>query len=191
MPIAEESRLIPIPDLHEWYPNLDFSGRAELVTTGEPVFVTDPVYLADVYNPNDDPNATYLRHRAVIVSDFGGDTAAPVWWKPPFLVVPTSLSAQLELPAGAVELAEQIGCDSGSFVFIAASADMPLDLSEKIDEVERGNNGAHLRLPAGAYRFHLEQFTPKREHKHWPHLYRNVVIQWKPWSAQSSGGFRS
>src|SRR4051794_8491194 len=45
MPIADESRLIPIPDLREWYPKLNFSGRAELPTTGEPIFVTDPIYL--------------------------------------------------------------------------------------------------------------------------------------------------
>jgi hypothetical protein len=177
MPIADESRLIPIPDLREWYPGLGFSGRAELVTDGEPVFVTDPIYLADIYNPNDDANATYLRQQAVVVSDFGGDTAAPVWWKPPFLVVPTSQHDQPQVPAGAAELAGQIGCDSASFVFVALNGDVPPALRKKIDEVERERNGATLKLPAGTYRFHLEQFPPKEEHRQWPHWYRNVVVR--------------
>jgi hypothetical protein len=176
MPIADESRLIPVPDLREWYPKLNFSGRAELVTAGEPIFVTDPIYLADIYNPNDDPNATYLRQSAVVVCDFGGDTAAPVWWKPPFLVVPTSQHDQPKMPPGATQLAEQIGCDSASFVFIALNDDVPPALRKKIDAVEREMNGARLKLPAGTYRFHLEQFTPNVEHKQWPHWYRNVVV---------------
>lgn len=147
MHIADEARLIPIPDLREWYPKLGFSGRGELATAGEPIFVTDPIYLADIYNPNDDPNATFLRQKAVVVSDFGGDTAAPVWWKPPFLIVPTSQHDQPEMPAGATRLAEQIGCDSASFVFIALNDDVPPALRKKIDEVEGEKNGARLKLP--------------------------------------------
>ena len=177
MPIADAARLTPIPDLRKWYPELDFTGRADLVTTGDPIFVTDPIYLADIYNPNDDPNATYLRQRAVVVSDFGGDTSAPVWWKPPFLVVPTSQHDQPYMPAGATELAEQVGCDSASFVFVVLNDDVPPGLRSKAEVVEREKNGARLKLPAGMYWFYLEQFTPKEEHKQWPAWYRNVVAQ--------------
>ena len=84
--IADESRFIPIPDLREWYPKLGFSGRAELLTTGEAIFVTDPIYL------------------------------------------------------------------------------------------ERQTVRASTCRP-GKYQFYLEQFTPKEQHKQWPHWYRNVVAQ--------------
>jgi hypothetical protein len=177
MAIVDAARLTPIPDLREWYPKLDFAGRRELVTAGEPIFVTDPIYLADIYNPNDDPNATYLRQKAVVVSDFGGDAVAPVWWKAPYLVVPTSQYDQPRSPAGAAELAGQIGCDSASFVFIAMNDDVPQGLRRKIEEVEREKNGARSKLPAGTYQFYLKQFTPKEEHKQWPHWYRNIVAR--------------
>ena len=177
MHIANESRLIPIPNLRAWYPKLGFSGCAELITSGESIFVTDPIYLADIYNPNDDLNAKYLREKSVVVSDFGGDTAAPVWWKSPFIVVPTSQHDQPEIPEGATQLAEQIGCDSASFTFIALNDDLPLALQIKIQEVAEKGDGARLKLPAGTYRFYLEQFAPKEEHQQWPHLYRNIVVR--------------
>lgn len=178
MQIADESRLIPIPNLREWYPELEFSGRAELITAGEPIFVTDPIYLADVYNANDDPTAIYLRQNAVVVSDFGGDLAVPVWWKAPFLVVPTSQHDQARMPAGAMQLTEEIVCDSASFVFIAMNDEIPPVLREKIDQAEEVEDGARLRLPAGRCTFYLEQFPPSEEHKQWPHWYRNVVARW-------------
>jgi hypothetical protein len=177
MPIVDESRLIPIPDLREWYPKLNFSGRSELVTAGEPIFATDPIYLADIFNPNDDPHATYLREKGVVVSDFGGDTAVPVWWKPPFLVAPTALFKLQKKPPGAKRLVEVIGCDSASFVFLVLNDDVPAALRREIDKVEQQRVGARLKLPAGTYRFHLEQFTPEEEHKQWPHWYRNVVAR--------------
>jgi hypothetical protein len=176
MPIADESRLIPIPNLHEWYPELGFSGRTELTTAGEPIFVIDPIELADVYNANDDPIAIYLRQNAVIVSDFGGDTAAPVWWEPPFLVIPTAQHSEMRMPPGATQLAEEVVCDSASLVFIGMSDGMPPALVEQIDE--HGIDGAWLKAPAGTYRFYLEQFAPREEHKQWPHWYRNIVARW-------------
>src|SRR5688572_26464443 len=106
--IASESRLQDIPDMREWYPTLNFSGRTVLTTVGDPIFVTDPIYLADIFNANDDPFATYLRQHAVIVSDFGGEAAVPVWWKAPFLVLPTSKHDQSQIPAGALELAVEV-----------------------------------------------------------------------------------
>jgi hypothetical protein len=32
MPIANPRNLIPIPDMREWYPELSFSGRTDLMT---------------------------------------------------------------------------------------------------------------------------------------------------------------
>jgi hypothetical protein len=152
-PIANESRLRPIADLREWYPHLGFAGRNELCVVDEGVFVTDPIYLADIYNPNEDPNATYLRWKAVVVSDFGGNTAVPVWWKEPFLVLPTSQHDQSPRPEGAKEITREVGCDSASFVFIALGEEVPPQLRGKIDELERRKNGAQLKAPRGSVPF--------------------------------------
>ena len=173
---VNESRLISIPNLREWYPELDFSGLSELSIDDHSMFVTDPTYLADIFNPNDDANASYLRRNAVIISDFGGEAVTPVWWKPPFLVVPTSHHDQ-QLSDDAIELAEEIGCDSASFVFVAMNDNVPRSLRAKIAEVENLQNGVRLKLPEGTYRFYFEQFEPTEEHKQWPQWYRNIVAK--------------
>jgi hypothetical protein len=184
-PLANREKFIPIPDMREWHPELGFSGRTELTTDGAPIFVTDPIYLADVYNANEDPVAQYLRQHAVIVSDFGGDTSCPVWWKSPHLVLPVSFDAGedaedagdwgIRPPPGATVLAQEIGCDSASFVFLVLRDDLPEAVRARVDA--ELSNGAVLNLPVGTYRFHLEQSRPPAEHAQWPHWYRNIVAE--------------
>ena len=113
---------------------------------------------------------------AVVVSEFGGDAVAPVWWRAPFLVVATSRHEQVR-PARTQELTKAIGCDSATFVFVAMNDAVPGDLRRKI---EADRSGALLELPAGRYRFYLEQFTPEDEHSERLHWYRNIVAQWNP-----------
>lgn len=176
--IANTSRFIPIPDLRVWYPHLAFSGCAQLVTDGEPLLLTDPIYLADVYNNNDDPVARYLRQHAVIVNDFGGDTTCPVWWKDPFLVMPTShhIVDGIDLPPhDARIIVTEAGCDSGSFAFLRMRSDLPEALIDKAEVAVRQRNGALLDVPAGLYSFWLEQFEyPDKMRAEW---YRNIVAE--------------
>jgi hypothetical protein len=176
--IPRHSRLRPIPDLREWYTDLHFGGRSDLVSRGEPIFVTDPIYLADVFNPSSDPVVDYLREHGVIVTGFGGDAACPVWWCEPYLLLPVSMHyEEVRKPDEAIELATEIGCDSGSFIFILMSSNLPDPLRERIQSVGEERNGAILRIPQGTYTWYLEQFEPRdKETKH-PNLYRNVVAQ--------------
>jgi hypothetical protein len=135
-----------------------------------------------VYSANEDPVADYLRQHAVIVSDSGGDTTCPVWWKSPHLVLPVSFDAGedaedtgewvMRPPPGATVFAEEIGCDSASFVLLVLGRELPEGVRARVDaEV---SNGAVLRLPAGICRFRLEQSAPPAEHAQWPHWYRNI-----------------
>ncbi|MCI0675225.1 MAG: hypothetical protein L0Y42_05540 [Phycisphaerales bacterium] len=177
--IVDRQRLLPIPDLRNWYPDLGFSGRSQLVTAGEPILVTDPIYLADVFNANADPVAVYVRLAGVIVNDFGGDTSCPVWWHDPFLVLPTSAHIDFDrtnLPTDSVVLAQEIGCDSASFVFLAMRGDMPRGVNRAVDKVLQQRNGALLKLPKGKFSFWLEQFEGYPQ-PNMAGLYRNIVAE--------------
>lgn len=172
--LADRSRLIPLVNPDESHRNMGFSGKSELTVGSDGVFVTDPILLADVYNDQDDPVASYLRSEAVIVIDFGGDAACPVLWDAPILLLPTGVG-EFEAPKGTATLSEQVGCDSGSFVFIDLSDDLPEGLTDSIRDVESKRNGATLQLPPGTLKFHLEQLPPEAGSERYPHWFRNIV----------------
>lgn len=81
--MIDPRRLIRSTDkFHAAFPGLNFPETFAFQTRGEPVLVTDPTYLADVYNSPVEP-ALSLREHGCFLMDFGGDTSCPVWWKPP------------------------------------------------------------------------------------------------------------
>ncbi len=174
--MVETRRLVePADDFVAAFPGLNFRNWRSLVTTGEKVLIVDPIYIADVYNSTDEV-ATFLRDRGLFLMDFGGDTAVPVWWQPPFLVMPISMHHEnLDAPSGVEVLTEEIGCDSGSFVFLPLSADMPRGVQSKVKEVVGKNNAVALRLPAGRWTAFYEQFDAPQANM--VGLYRNVVLK--------------
>jgi len=72
--MADPSRFQPIEDLRAWFPDVGFAGSDTFIVRDRGLLITDPIYLADVYNPNDDEAAAYVRANSVIVCDFGGDS---------------------------------------------------------------------------------------------------------------------
>ncbi|HYV39160.1 MAG TPA: hypothetical protein VE988_25965 [Gemmataceae bacterium] len=192
--MVETKRLIKAPDdFKSAFPNLNFRNRRTIVTTGERVVLVDPTYIADVYNATDEI-ASFLRDQGLILMDFGGDTAVPVWWKPPFLVMPISMHLSeddLKPPKGAKVLTEEIGCDSGSFVFLPFSSTVPSSVRNKVEEVLQKANAVSMRLPAGRWTAYYEQFEPPQ--KNMVGLYRNIVLKHTPFGgvvAQRKGGGR-
>lgn len=154
--------------------DLAFRQESHLRIDGEDLLVTDPIYLADVYNAKNDECAAYIRANGVILHDFGGDAACPIWWKPPHLVLPISLSSPPQPPANTTVLAKEVGCDSGSFVFLPIRIDMPVALVQKVGEVVEAHNGALLELPSGRYDFYYEQ-CPVPPNGYF-RFYRNIVV---------------
>jgi hypothetical protein len=178
--LVDESRLIVPSDRDLWRDRFrkDLPEAFVLETAGEPILVTDPIYLADVYNDSSDPTAIYLRKNGVILLDFGGDVGGPVWWKPPHLMIPVSLHLDFEglkPPRGTKVLADEVGCDSGSFIFLPITEGVSPELREKIKTVVGDDNGAILPLPAGRYHFFYEQFDAPAENMR--RLYRNIVAK--------------
>jgi hypothetical protein len=123
--------------------------------------------------------ASYLRERGLFLMDFGGDTAVPVWWKSPYLIMPISAHLEdLSTPTGAMLQTEEIGCDSGSFVFLPLPAGIPRGVQSKVKEVLRARNAVALRLPAGRWTAYYEQFDGPQANM--VGLYRNIVLKHTP-----------
>jgi hypothetical protein len=175
--LVDESRLIdPRDNFAEAFPGLGFRDVYSLRTSGERVLVTDPIYLADVYNSTDEV-ASYLRRRGVFVKEFGGDGSCPVWWREPFVKLPIMGRWQednVSLPPGVRVLAQEVGTDSGSFIFLPLEAGMPRSVAEAIDLVLREDNGAALELSAGHWRVLYEQMDAPRPDL--AGLSRNIVL---------------
>jgi hypothetical protein len=184
--VVETRRLInAADDFRAAFPGLNFRNRRSLVTAGEKVLLVDPTYIADVYNSTDEM-ASFLRDRGLFLMDFGGDTAVPVWWKAPFLVMPISMHQEnLNAPPGAKVLTDEIGCDSGSFVFLPLSADIPRIVQSKVKEVLGEDNAVALRLPAGRWTAYYEQFDAPQANM--VGLYRNIVLKHTPASGSLKG----
>jgi hypothetical protein len=177
--VIETRRLVkPTDDFVAAFPGLNFRNRRSLVSAGERLLLVDPIYIADVYNATDDI-ATFLRDRGLFLMDFGGDTNVPVWWKEPFLVMPISMHHEsLNAPPGFKVLTEEIGCDSGSFLYLPLSEDIPRGVQRKVKEVLGQNNAVALRLPAGRWTAYYEQFDAPQTSM--VRLYRNIVLKHKP-----------
>jgi hypothetical protein len=170
----------PADDFAAAFPDLNFCNRWSFVTNGEPILLIDPIYLADVYNSHDEL-ASYLRDRAIFLMDFGGDTGGPVWWMQPYLLLPISMhhtNDDLKAPAEAEVLCEKIVCDSGSFMFLPVSRDLPSTILTPIENCVEQENAALLRLPSGQWRAYYEQFNAPQSNM--VSLYRNIVLQHSP-----------
>ncbi|MDH5506305.1 MAG: hypothetical protein OEZ02_03715 [Anaerolineae bacterium] len=179
--LVDENRLIDPPEsFREDFPSLDFRDIFTFQIEAEQVLVTDPIYLADVYNSPDEI-ASYVRQQGVFLADFGGDTNGPIWQQPPYMLIPLSLHLdfeQLAPPPGVTQLTsnEGVGTDSGSFIFLPIRSDCPPTLLDTIDDVIARNNGASLNLDPGTWAAYYEQWDSQAG---WPDsFYRNIVLKW-------------
>jgi hypothetical protein len=200
-PLANQAHFLPIPDLRKVIPTAGFTRKQILKLSSGKLLVSDPTYLADVYHSNSDPLARKLRKEAVIVTGFGGDVRSPIWWKDPFLVLPTSfhyahdyehrpadysvedddLATQdaeyLRPPPGSHELATRVCCDSGSFAFLEITARTKLPTQQQLSSLVQRGSAALIEVPPGTYRFFLEQFDPLPDQPRNLHFTRNIVAQ--------------
>jgi hypothetical protein len=175
--MVEPERLIqPSDDFRRAFPELDFRDVYSLTTAGEQVLITDPTYLADVYNSTDKV-ASLLRQKGVFLMQFGGDVRCPVWWRPPYILLPTSNSMpdDEEVPEGAQVLAEDVHTDSGSFIFLPLTDDLSHEVKKSVEQLVHERNGAVIDLPAGKWVFYYEQFPAPAENV--VGLYRNIVVR--------------
>lgn len=175
--VEPEGLIHPQDDFRSAFPGLGFRDAYTLTTSGEQLLITDPTYLADVYNVTDDCTS-FLRAHAVFLMDFGGDVRCPVWWQPPYVILPISTMPENgEVPEGIKVIADDVHTDSGSFIFLPLTQGLLPNLNNKINEVLGEGNGAAIDLPAGRWDFYYEQFPAPGENL--LGLYRNIVIRYE------------
>ena len=174
--LADPDRFRPIEDMRNDFPGVGFTGSDMFSLDGECLLITDPIFLADVYNSNDDPIAAYLRSQGVFVHSFGGDASCANWWLDPFVLLPLSLGPVRDPAsvAGTSQVANEVGCDSGSFMFLPIRDGQPTVVRLAIEKVLAKRHGARLQLPPGRYRVFYEQHDPPEG---WPQTFaRNIVV---------------
>ena len=175
--VKTDRLMVPAESFVQAFPGLGFRDVFAIETSGEEILMSDPIYLTDVYNSRDSI-AAYLRENGVFLMDFGGDVSGPLWWENPYVLMPISrhyTEADLEPSQNAVVLSEEIGCDSGSFVFLPMVSWMPQVLSHAIGELVAKRNAVLLSLPSGVWTALYEQFEPEPG---WPAtFYRNIILK--------------
>jgi hypothetical protein len=178
------------PNWIRFFEEAGFRFNFSFETQGEPILVTDPIYLADVWNSKD-ALSDFVRKYGAMGVDFGGDTSCPIWWEPPYVTLPVSghyydksfdrpfPHGEAVPPSTATVISDyDVGCDSGSFVFLPLVKDVPPALNQIIDETVTQRNGAILSLPAGRWTLYFEQFdVPEGSYATW---YRNIILKWEP-----------
>jgi hypothetical protein len=180
--MIDRTRLIEPPERFRGQfldaPEIDFQDVYQFQTSGEPILVTDPIYLVDVYNSKG-PDASFLRTHGVFLMDFGGDTSGPVWWQSPFVLIPISMHyCEEPKPEPNVEVvASEIGTDSGSLIFLPLTNTLPKSVRCQIEDVLAAENGAMLHLPAGRWSVFYEQWEPIQDNM--TACFRNIVLEWK------------
>lgn len=174
------SRLIhPTFDLQKYFPDFTWNSSHELRVPDTGIVLFDPTYVADVYNSHAS-SASFLRTRGVFVDDFGGDISSPVWLVEPYLVMPISghYESTPSLPTSAIELFPEIGCDSGSFVFLPCSNDWPADVVTAVQGLLENSNAARLHITPGLWTLKFEQFDAPQTNM--VAMYRNIVLEFNP-----------
>ena len=151
--------LTPIEDIAEWHPQVPFSGKRVVDVGSEGLVVTDPIYLADVYNPGNDDVAKWLWSNAVVASDPGGDVSVPIWWCDPYIVMPIGTHVAAE---GNKVLAAEVGCDSGSFAFFAMPSTAIAQIRERVEQEIASRNAVRVIVKPGMYQVFYEDTADGR-----------------------------
>lgn len=175
--IATDRLIRPTFNLQAYFPQFAWNTAYDIKVSADGIVMVDPIYLADVYN-DDSRIATLVRTLGTFVYDFGGDVSGPIWLKDPFLVMPISMhygKTRPEVPPEATVLCDHVGCDSGSFVLLPLSKDIPAELGQVIDKCLRDGDAVLLSLMPGNWHLMFEQFDPPQANM--VALYRNIVLQ--------------
>lgn len=162
MSVVDISRLISPDD----EPETAF----ELVTSGEPLLITDPTYIAD-YFATADPDSRYIRQNGVVLANFGGDLPCSVYWDAPFLVARFQEDGE-EAGEGTL-LESDVAIDSGHLLFLPLVPAIPASLSGAIDEALERFGAVSVTVPAGRWTFAYEHCD--EANGGWK---RNVVGRW-------------
>ncbi len=157
----------------------------DLTISSEKIFIVDPCYLADFYNKNG-LKEQFLKHRGVILCDFGGDVGGPILQtEEGGLFVPLVFdridsngrpiftSDNIEIPEGEIVIFPGLFCDSGSYIFLDYNQNFCRLFEQELNMQE--GLYALINIPNGVYRIGYEQWDTdeKNPHESWR---RNIIV---------------
>lgn len=183
-PIVNQNNLIELDDnFCEIFSPLIFNEKHSFVISTEPILITDPINLADIFNSND-PIASYVRSYGVFAMNFGGDAESRVWYQYPNIFIPLSIQYWHEehkgpvAPQGVKVFPNRIYTDSGSFVFLPLYTSQPPELCNIAYDIVKNDWGVQLNLPSGRWTIYYEQCDVPDNND--CNLYRNIVCVHTP-----------
>lgn len=176
------------PEIQSYY-ELDIDPRKTSIRiTSRKLLITDPNYLADIFN-GDGQKEKYLKRHGILLMDFGGDVSGPV-----FRTVDGGLKIYLlfdrvdshgnpvfreeektELQKYELD-SSNLGCDSGSYIFLDYSFLFRLLFSKELAENARSQNDLFIvDMPNGVYNVGYEQWETD-ENDPYEYMRRNLVV---------------
>jgi hypothetical protein len=111
--------------------------------------------------------------------NFGGDTSCPILYKYPYILLPVSSNIDENkldfLKKDASILFDEIGCDSGSFMFLPIMETIPKKILKTINNAVSKKNAANIKIPTGNWSLYYEQSEAPQPNMN--NLYRNIVLK--------------
>lgn len=175
--LADPRRFRTIQDLTQMRPDCGASIDDIFVVDNQLLVIVDLSQIGSIMNPYNNPSADYIRTHAVIVGSYNREIACPVFWNPPFLLIPMSchLSENLTAYSNIGMIVGSVSCPSGALLLLPTRTDIPTPLAGLLDEALAKAAGTRIKLPNGTYRVFFEQFeVPKGAKKEY---YQNIVVQ--------------
>jgi hypothetical protein len=158
----------------------------ELDLSSGKLIIIDPIYLADIYNENGEKER-YLKENGVLLNDFGGDVGGPIVRTQEggimILLLFDRMDAQgrplfepdfPEELKGVDVLCEELGCDSGSYIFLDYNRRFRSLFHEELKEEER--NFALINLNPGKYGVGYEQWETDTQNPY--EAWRRNLVVW-------------
>ncbi len=170
--VADSRLIAPDDNLAENSPGLGFRNETCVAVSSEYLYISDPTYIADIYNSNDSFSA-YLKQNGVVLANFGGDTDGPIYYKDPYVLILIASQSENNLDAGGVlNVFDDIGTDSGSFIVFAERDDIPADMRPVIGALQADSLLAKIKVANGNYCAFYEQWDGDPAA-----FYRNIVLK--------------
>ncbi len=156
-----------------------------LTITNNQFIIIDPIYLCDLYN-EDGIKERYLKENGVLMTDFGGDISGQIFrthCKGIKILLVFDRVDEDGNPIFSKEIvnnlndyevnSENLGCDSGSYIFLDYNEELKNLFSEELEE--NINNFVVVNKKNGSYKVSYEQWDTNEQNPYesWR---RNIVI---------------
>ena len=170
----------------DWFAEMRIdTSKNEVDLSNGKLLIIDPIYLSDIYNENG-RKEMYLKENGVLLTDFGGDVSGPIFRTicggiKIYLVFdrvndegyPVFRDDEIDGLKKNVINSEELGCDSGSYIFL----DFSKELKEIFHDELKEQKPFVIDLPKGLYSVGYEQWDTNEENPY--EAWRRNIVVWR------------